>query len=301
MRSDRIAHPRSMLDQHSSGPVQHQHALLINCFHLREPYVRVGDRFADSFGICFIVLLELHVGLHVCRRRFGYRRLHLLLRRDGFTVNHKKLFRIYREECLVVRKRGGRKRALGTRAPAAVPQGRNQRWSLDFVSDTFADGRRFRILAIVDDFTRECLTLVADTSLSGHRVARELEALIAQRGRPGMVISDNGTELTSVAILRWSRKRASPGTTLHRANRCRTASSKASTVALRDELLNETMFRSLAHARDVLSDWRDDYNGQRPHTSLNGLTPNEFARRSTSNHNQNGLQLWASTFRRQGQ
>ncbi len=105
------------------------------------------------------------------RRRFGYRRLHLLLRREGFTVNHKKLFRIYREERLVVRKRGGRKRALGTRAPAAVPQGRNQRWSLDFVSDTFADGRRFRMLAIVDDFTRQCLALVADTSLSGHRVA----------------------------------------------------------------------------------------------------------------------------------
>ena len=135
------------------------------------------------------------------RRRFGYRRLHLLLRREGFTVNHKKLFRIYREERLAVRKR-----ALGTRAPAAVPQGRNQRWSLDFVSDTFADGRRFRILAIVDDFTRECLTLVADTSLSGHRVARELDGLIAQRGRPGMVISDNGTELTSTAILRWQQE-----------------------------------------------------------------------------------------------
>jgi putative transposase len=140
------------------------------------------------------------------RRRFGYRRLHLLLRREGFTVNHKKLFRIYREERLVVRKRGGRKRALGTRAPAAVPQGRNQRWSLDFVSDTFMDGRRFRILAVVDDFTRECLALVADTSLSGNRVARELDGLIAQRGRPAMVVSDNGTEFTSTAILRWQQE-----------------------------------------------------------------------------------------------
>ena len=129
------------------------------------------------------------------RRRFGGRRLHLPLRREGFTVNHKKLFRIYREERLVVRKRGGRKRALGARAPAAVPQDRNHRWSLDFVSDTFADGRRFRVLAIVDDFTRECLALVAYTSLSGHRVVRELDELIAQRGKPAMVVSDNGTSL----------------------------------------------------------------------------------------------------------
>ncbi len=101
------------------------------------------------------------------RRRFGYRRLHLLLRREGFAVNHKKLYRIYREERLVVRKRGGRKRALGSRAPIAPPGGRNERWSLDFVSDALADGRRFRVLAIVDDFTRECLALVVDTSLSG--------------------------------------------------------------------------------------------------------------------------------------
>jgi len=291
MRSDRIAHPRSMLDQHSSGPVQHQHALLINCFHLREPYVRVGDRFADSFGICFIVLLELHVGLHVCRRRFGYRRLHLLLRRDGFTVNHKKLFRIYREECLVVRKRGGRKRALGTRTPAAVPQDRNHRWSLDFVSDTFADGRRFRVLVIVDDFTRECLALVADTSLSGHRVVRGLDGLIAQRGKPAMVISDNGTELTSTAILRWQQERGIDWHYIAPGKPMQNGFVESFNGRLRDELLNETMFRSLAHAREVLSDWRNDYNGERPHTSLNGLTPNEFARRSASDHNQNGLQL----------
>jgi putative transposase len=98
------------------------------------------------------------------RRRFGYRRLHILLRRGGISMNHKKLRRLYREEQLQVRRRGGRKRALGARAPMALPQGPNQRWSLDFQSDAFADGRRFRIFAVVDDFTRECLTLVADTS-----------------------------------------------------------------------------------------------------------------------------------------
>jgi putative transposase len=142
------------------------------------------------------------------RRRFGYRRLGLLLAREGLRPNHKKLRRLYREERLQVRRRGGRKRAIGTRAPMAVPEAANQRWSLDFVSDTLADGRRFRILCVVDDFSRECLVLVADTSLSGKRVARELDAVAGPRGLPLMVVSDNGTELTSVAILRWSQNRA---------------------------------------------------------------------------------------------
>jgi transposase InsO family protein len=135
------------------------------------------------------------------RRRFGYRRLHLLIAREGVTVNHKKLYRIYREEKLVVGKRGGRKRALGTRAPMAVPQGPNQRWSIDFVADTIDDGRRFRVLGVVDDFTRECVALIPDTSLSGKRVARELDAAIAERGRPALIVSDNGTEFTSTAML----------------------------------------------------------------------------------------------------
>ena len=101
------------------------------------------------------------------RRRFGYRRLHILLRREGIEVNHKKLYRLYKEERLTVRKRGGRKRALGTRAPMTIPQGSNQRWSLDFVSDSLVDGRRFRILCVIDDFSRECLATVADNSISG--------------------------------------------------------------------------------------------------------------------------------------
>jgi putative transposase len=141
------------------------------------------------------------------RRRFGYRRLHILLAREGHRLNHKKLFRLYRAERLGVRRRGVRKRALGTRAPMALPQGKNQRWSLDFVSDALACGRRFRVLAVVDDFTRECLALVADTSLSGLRVGRELDRIVALRGRPAMIVSDNGTELTSHAMLRWQQER----------------------------------------------------------------------------------------------
>jgi putative transposase len=130
------------------------------------------------------------------RRRFGYRRLHWLLGREGIVMNHKKFRRLYREECLQVRRRSGRKRALGTRASLALPDGPDQRWSLDFASDAFADGRRFRILVVVDDFTRECAALVADTSLSGARVARELDTAIAHRSRPTTIVSDNGTELT---------------------------------------------------------------------------------------------------------
>jgi len=131
------------------------------------------------------------------RRRFGYRRLHVLLRREGFTVNHKRLFRLYREERLMVRRRGGRKRALGTRAPILVPQQPNERWSLDFVADQFIDGRRMRMLVVVDDCSRECLALIPDTSISGIRVARELDRLLVDRGKPKMIVSDNGTELTS--------------------------------------------------------------------------------------------------------
>src|SRR5215475_12988183 len=134
------------------------------------------------------------------RRRFGYRRLHILLRREGLVLNHKKLRRLYAEERLQVRRRGGRKRALGTRAPLTLPQGPNQRWSLDFVHDQLTDGRRLCILAIVDDFTRECLALVADTSISGLRVGRELDAIVVRRGKPAACVSDNGTELTSMAI-----------------------------------------------------------------------------------------------------
>ncbi len=173
-------------------------------------------------------------------------------------MNHKKLRRLYAEERLQVRRRGGRKRALGTRAPMPLPQGANQRWSLDFVSDAFSNGRRFRILAVVDDFTRECVALVADTSLSGARVTREMDTTIATRGRPLMCVSDNGTELTSMAILRWSQERRiewhyiAPGKPQHN------AFAESFIGRLRDECLNETLFSSLDHARAVLAAWRTD-------------------------------------------
>ena len=218
--------------------------------------------------------------LATVRRRFGYRRLHILLRREGVVMNHKKLRRLYREERLQVRRRGGRKRALGTRAPMALPQGPNQRWSLDFLSDAFADGRRFRILAVVDDFTRECLALVPDTSLPGLRVARELNALITARGRPAMCVSDNGTELTGMAILRWSQDTRVEWHYIAPGKPQQNAFIESFNGRLRDELLNETLFTSLAHVREALTIWKDDYNTIRPHSALGNLPPAVFARLS---------------------
>ena len=144
-------------------------------------------------------------GPAVVRRRFSNRRLHFLLKKKGLAMNQKRLRRLCREEGLQVRKRWGRKRALGMRAPLARPSGPNERWSIDFVSDSFTDVRRSRVLAIVVDYTRGCLALVADTSLSGAGVARDLDTVIARRGKPRARVSDNSTELTSMAILAWSK------------------------------------------------------------------------------------------------
>jgi putative transposase len=208
----------------------------------------------------------------------GYRRLYILLTREGIIMNHKKLRRLYREERLQVRRRGGRKRALGTRAPMTLPQGPNQRWSLDFLSDAFCDGRRFRILAIVDDYTRECLALVPDTSLPGLRVVRELDAIIALRGRPVMCVSDNGTELTGMAILRWSQETRVGWHYIAPGKPQQNAFIESFNGRLRDELLNETLFASLAHVREALAAWKDDYNTFRPHSALGNLPPAVYAK-----------------------
>jgi putative transposase len=186
---------------------------------------------------------------------------------------------------------------MGTRAPMTLPQGPNQRWSLDFVSDTLISGRRIRILAVVDDFTRECLALVVDTSLSGARVARELDAIIALRGVPPlMIVSDNGTELTSLAILRWTQDRPVEWHYIAPGKPQQNGYVESFNGRLRDECLNETLFVSLGHARSVLRLWRDDYNHVRPHSGIGGLTPVDAARRVVQHrpeghHTNPGLQL----------
>jgi putative transposase len=210
------------------------------------------------------------------RRRFGYRRLGWMLEREGYVMNHKKLYRIYREEKLMVRRRGHRKRAVGARAPLALPRAINQRWSVDFVADALSDGRRFRIFCVVDDFTRECLASVVDTSIGGQRVIRELEQLTIERGMPKTIVSDNGSELTSAAVLRWSTGRLewhyiAPGKPMQN------AFVESFNGRLRDECLNEHAFLNLAEAREIIEAWRRDYNHLRPHSSLAARTPAEFA------------------------
>ena len=207
------------------------------------------------------------------RRRFGYRRIGLMLEREGITMNPKKLFRLYSEEKLTVRKRRGRKRATGSRAPMPVPDWPNARWSVDFVSDTFASSRRFRIFAVVDDCTRESIGLIADTSISGHRVARELDAMIRVYGKPDCIISDHGTEFTSRAMLEWQTRSGVAWHYIDPGKPQQNAFAESFNGRLRDECLNETTFDSLPHARSELARWRYDYNHIRPHGAHGGATP----------------------------
>jgi putative transposase len=211
------------------------------------------------------------------RRRFGYRRLFILLRREGEPSGINRIYRLYREEGLTVRKRRARRRAVGARAPILVEARPNARWSLDFVHDQFACGRRFRVLNIVDDVTRECLAAIPDTSISGRRVARELTDLISQRGRPMMIVSDHGTEFTSNAILAWSKDHRvewhynAPGKPMQNGY------VESFNGRMRDELLNESLFFGLDHARSAIAEWRQDFNTARPHSSLAYQTPAAFA------------------------
>lgn len=163
--------------------------------------------------------------------------------------------------------------------------------SLDFVSDQLSDGRRFRVLVVVDDFTRECLALVVDTSLSGARVARELDQIVLERGRQQTIVSDNGTELTSRAVLEWQETRAVGWHYIAPGKPMQNGFVESLNGRLRDECLNEHLFRSLPAARRLIEEWRIDYNTTRPHTSLGGLTPNAFATRSQWDHNMNRVQL----------
>ncbi|MCA2412121.1 IS3 family transposase [Rhizobium leguminosarum] len=211
------------------------------------------------------------------RRRFGYRRLFVLLRRDGEPSGVNRIYRLYREEGLSVRKRKARRRAVGTRAPILVEAKANARWSLDFVHDQFACGRRFRVLNVVDDVTRECLAAIPDTSISGRRVARELTTLIERRGKPDMIVSDNGTEFTSNAILAWSKDHKVEWHYIAAGKPMQNGYVESFNGRMRDELLNESLFFGLDHARSAIAEWADDYNHFRPHSSLGYKTPTDYA------------------------
>ncbi|WMS41338.1 IS3 family transposase [Acuticoccus sp. MNP-M23] len=211
------------------------------------------------------------------RRRFGYRRLFVLLRREGELSGKNRIYRLYREEGLTVRRRRSRRRAVGTRAPILIEAKVNARWSLDFVHDQLAGGRRFRILNVVDDVTRECLAAIPDTSISGRRVARELSALIVRRGRPGIIVSDNGTEFTSTAILAWAEDHRVAWHYIAPGKPTQNGFVESFNGRMRDELLNESLFFSLDHIRQKLAAWTADYNTTRPHSAIGYQTPAAYA------------------------
>ena len=239
-----------------------------------------ADRKMFRYRSCRVPDTELRTQLRDLaneRKRFGYRRLFVLLRQEGEPSGINRIYRLYREEGLTVRKRRARRRAVGSRAPILVVSKPNARWSVDFVHDQLACGRRLRILNIVDDVTRECLAAIPDTSISGRRVARELTALIKRRGEPGMIISDNGTEFTSNAMFAWAQDNRvvwhfiAPGKPMQNGF-CESFNGR-----MRDELLNESLFLGLDHARTKITNWVDDYNQRRPHSALGYLTPAAYA------------------------
>lgn len=213
------------------------------------------------------------------RRRFGYRRLGVLLAREGMDMNHKKLFRIYKEEGLTVRRRKGRKRATGSRSEKPIPSHPGDRWSLDFVNDSLQIGRKLRILAVIDDCTRENLALIVDFSFSGERVARELNQLVRLYGRPGCIVSDNGTEFTSRAMLKWQDKAGVDWHYIDPGKPQQNGFVESFNGRLRDECLNEEVFSSLKEARLIIGAWRYDYNNIRPHSALENLTPTQERQR----------------------
>jgi len=210
------------------------------------------------------------------RRRFGCPRIHLLLRREGLVVNHKRTERIYREEGLSLRRRKRKKMAAQTRVLMPVPVGPNERWSMDFVTDSIVTGRRFRALAIVDDYSRECPAIEVDTSLGGARVVDVLERLAQTRGLPKIITMDNGPEFAGRYLDEWAYCNRVKLNFIRPGKPVENAFAESFIGRLRDECLNENWFISLRNARDIIETWRKDYNTVRPHTSLRGLTPSEY-------------------------
>jgi len=210
------------------------------------------------------------------RRRFGYRRLQILLKREGWQVNHKRVFRLYAEEKLSLRRKRGRKRSA-VRQPLPEPTAINQVWSVDFMTDSFSSGRRFRTLNVVDDYTRECLAIEVDTSIGGARVVRVLEKLKKERGLPRQIRSDNGPEFLSRAVDQWAFEQGLQWHTIQPGRPMENSYIESFNGRFRDECLNENWFIDLADARYRIEQWRQDYNQGRPHSSLNYLTPAEFA------------------------
>jgi putative transposase len=211
------------------------------------------------------------------RKRFGSPRLHILLKREGLVINHKRTERLYREEGLALRKKRRRKGAAGARVIIPFPKRTNERWSMDFVTDSIVTGRKFRALIIVDDYSRECPAIEVDTSLGGRRVAGVLDRLAEIRGLPETITIDNGPEFSSRVLDEWAYRHGVKLNFIRPGKPIENAFAESFIGRLRDECLNTNWFISLKHARDIIEEWRKDYNEVRPHSSLKGFTPKEYA------------------------
>jgi len=215
--------------------------------------------------------------LAAARPRWGYRRLHVLLRREGRQLNHKKTYRLYREESLAVRRKRRKRVAAMPRRALPVPDRPNQRWSMDFVHDTLANGRNFRALNIVDDYSRECPAIEVDTSIPGLRVTRVLDRLGETRGLPEAIVVDHGPEFAGKALDVWAYENGVRLEFIRPGKPVENAFVESFNGKFRDECLNENWFTDLADARKKIEAWRQDYNLTRPHSSLGNLTPAEYA------------------------
>jgi len=217
------------------------------------------------------------------RPRFGYRRLHTLLVREGHQVNHKRVYRLYRQEGLAVRKKKRKRISKGKRPRPVELAATNLRWSLDFMSDSLATGRKFRTLNVVDNYSRECLGIEVDSSLSGERVARVLDQIIDARGKPEGILMDNGPELTSKALDQWAYRRGVELVFSRPGKPVDNAYVESFNGKFRDECLNMHWFTSLRDARRTIEEWRKDYNQVRPHSSLGNLPPEIYAKQTMPN------------------
>jgi putative transposase len=222
------------------------------------------------------------VELAQVRRRFGYRRIHALLRREGIEANHKRVYRLYQEAGLAVRRRRKRHGVAVEREKLELPSGPNEVWSMDFVSDALAGGRRIKALTIVDDFTKESVDIVADHGISGQYVTRVLDRAARFRGLPAAIRTDQGPEFTGHALDQWAYRNGVQLKLIEPGKPTQNAYIESFNGRFRDECLNEHWFTSLAEARILIAAWRRDYNENRPHSALGYQTPAEFAARYRS-------------------
>jgi putative transposase len=227
--------------------------------------------------------------LAAARVRYGYRRLTILLRREGWSANHKLIYRLYRQENLIVRTKARKKRAAQPRVPLGSASKANERWSMDFMADRLEDGRAFRVLTVIDQFSRECPLLEVGASLTGRQVVDCLERLALFRGMPQAITLDNGAEFCSRALDAWAYQHGVKLDFIRPGKPVENGFIESFNGKLRDECLNTEIFFTLEDARQKLERWRRDYNEQRPHSALGGLPPMEHLRRIVEKTNrQNG-------------